>query len=437
MKKIILALVVLIVFVTGGCSLIQRQQQLATGFSLEAQPASFALPRGSLKSAVSQAPISVGNADVFAVMQNIAKDNRAERTITWQSKLPRSSSFLEYREQGHTDILKVKASQNEFVTDQGKKYQHIISINGLKADHSYEYRINDGEDYTAWETFHTDNGVRTKALIFPDSQSVDYGLWARTVRMAWGKNPDAQFFINMGDLVDNGEQYWQWARWLEAVDGMIEKIPLAPISGNHEDYTLDWKMTEPHTYLNLFTLPTNEIEGFNEYFYSYDYGDVHFIVIDTQKDELAEFKPDLFAKELAWAEKDLASTNKPWKVVLMHKHIFNFRVDGSYNDIGNAFMPLFDKYKVDVVFTGHIHSYRRTVPLYEGVAAEKGTIYISTGVAGERLRLNGPAQISLEAAINPQPALPNYLVLETNTGEMKIQAFTQKGDMIDSVVLKK
>ena len=436
MKKIIITLAALIVFVTGGCSLIQRQQ-FASELPIKPPSANLALSGGTLKSAFSQTPIVVGDADAFAVMQNITEDNRTERTITWQSILPRSMSFLEYREQGHSNILKLRATQNDFVTDQGKKHQHIIKIGGLKANTTYEYRVSDGEDYTAWEAFNTDNGIRTKALIFPDSQSVDYGMWARTVKMAWGKNPDAQFFINMGDLVDNGEQYWQWSRWLEAVDGMIEKIPLAPISGNHEDYTLNWKMTEPHTYLNLFTLPTNGIDGFNEYFYSYDYGDVHFTVIDTQKDELAEFKPDLFARQLAWAEKDLASTNKPWKVVLMHKHIFNFRVDGSFNEIGDTFMPLFDKYKVDVVFTGHIHSYRRTLPLYEGAAAEKGTIYISTGAAGERLRANGPAKISLEAATNPQPSLPNYLVLETNTGEMKIQAFTQKGEEMDSVILKK
>ena len=436
MKKILIILAAVIVLVTGGCSLIQRQQ-FSSALSVKSSAANLALSGGTLKAVVSQTPIAVGDADVFAVMQNITKDNRTEKMITWHSKLPRSASFLEYREQGHNDIVKINAKQNEFMTDQGKKYQHIVKINGLKADHTYEYRINDGEDYTAWEIFHTDNGIRTKALIFPDSQSVDYGIWAKTVKMAWEKNPDAQFFINMGDLVDNGQQYWQWARWLEGVEGMIEKIPFAPISGNHEDYTLNWKMTEPHTYLNLFTLPANGIEGFNEYFYSYDYGDVHFTVIDTQKDELAEFKPDLFARELAWAEKDLAATDKHWKVVLMHKHIFNFRVDGSFNEIGDTFMPLFDKYSVDVVFTGHIHSYRRTVPLYEGAAAERGTIYISTGAAGERLRVKGPAQISLEAAVNPQTSLPNYLVLETNVGEMKIQAFTQKGDEIDSVLLKK
>lgn len=95
--------------------------------------------------------------------------------------------LFEYREQGHNDVLKINAKQNEFATDHAEKYQHIIRISGLKGNTTYEYRINDGKDYTAWETFNTDNGIRTKALIFPDSQSVDYGTWARTVKMAWGK----------------------------------------------------------------------------------------------------------------------------------------------------------------------------------------------------------------------------------------------------------
>lgn len=433
MKKTIFFAALILVLI-AGCSFMQRQQQLPAEFSLQTPTASLGV---SLKAAGSQAPIEVGNADVFAVMQNITSDNKTERIITWQSKLPRTDSFLEYRDHGKAAGVKIKATNNEFLTDQGRKYRHIVSVSALQANRTYEYRINDGADYTAWETFQTDNGMNTKALIFPDSQSVDYGLWAKNVKSAWVKNPDAQFVISMGDLVDNGEQYWQWARWLEGAAGMIDKIPIAPISGNHEDYTLNWKMTEPHTYLNIFTLPKNGIEGFDEYFYSYDYGNIHFTVIDTQQDELAELKPDLFAKELAWAEKDLASTNKPWKVVLMHKHIFNFRVDGSFNAIGNTFMPLFDKHKVDVVFTGHIHSYRRTVPIYQGAVAENGTIYISTGVAGERLRVNSPMQINLEAATNPQPNLPNYLVLQTAAGEMKIQAFTQKGEIIDSVTLRK
>ena len=436
MKKYLIIISTIVLFIIGGCAFLQQQQLPAAATLQQPQAATMTLCK-TLKAAWSQTPVSVGDADVQFVMHNINSDNKTSRTISWQSKLPQPSAVLEYRQQRQEEFITVPAQNYEFVTDRGRVYQHVVKLEGLAADTSYEYRVGEREYRTAWETFNTDNGVRTKALIFPDSQSTNYKTWEKTAQTAWKKNPDAQFFINMGDLVDNGQQYWQWERWLDAVGGMIDKIPLAPISGNHEDYTLDWKMTEPHTYLNLFTLPQNGVEGYEEYFYSYDYGDVHFTVLDTQKDELAAFKPDLVAKQLAWAEKDLAATDKPWKVVLMHKHIFSFRVNGVFTDIAEIFMPLFDKYKVDVVFTGHIHSYRRTVPFYEGEPAKTGTIYISTGAAGERLRPNGPPQISIEAAINPQQSLPNYLVLETKGGTMNIQAFTQNGDQIDSVQLKK
>ena len=108
MKKIIVILVALIVLVTGGCSLLQRQQ-FPSALSIKSPSANLALSGGSLKSVGSQTPIAVGDADAFAIMQNITKDNRTERTITWQSKLPRTSSFLEYREQGHGDVVKIKA----------------------------------------------------------------------------------------------------------------------------------------------------------------------------------------------------------------------------------------------------------------------------------------------------------------------------------------
>lgn len=436
MKKRSLIALAIIFFIIAGCAFFQRQELPVAEISLQPQTSSLTLTK-QLKTARSQLPVSVGDADVQFVMHNISKDNKTNRTISWHSSLPQPYAVLEYRDHLQQEFITLPANNYEFMTDQGRKYQHVVKLSGLKPDTSYEYRVGDGDHRTTWETFHTDSGIRTKTLIFPDSQGADYKMWEKTAQTAWKKNPDAQFFINMGDLVDNGQQFWQWARWLDGVSGMIDKIPLAPISGNHEDYTLDWKMTEPHTYLNMFTLPGNGVAGFDEYFYSYDYGDVHFTVLDTQKDELAQFKPDLFARQLAWAEKDLAATDKKWKVVLMHKHIFSFRVNGAFNDIAETFMPLFDKYNVDVVFTGHIHSYRRTVPFYKGEPAEKGTIYISTGAAGERLRINGPPRIAVEAAINPHQSLPNYLVLETNEDIMHIQAFSQNGEKFDSVQLKK
>lgn len=57
----------------------------------------------------------------------------------------------------------------------------------------------------------------------------------------------------MGDLVDNGEHAYQWDAWFDALQGVIERIPVAPLLGNHETYTLDWKVRRPLAYLQLFS----------------------------------------------------------------------------------------------------------------------------------------------------------------------------------------
>ena len=49
--------------------------------------------------------------------------------------------------------------------------------------------------------------------------------------------PGRSFFVNMGDLVDNGEDSSQWNAWFGVVEPMAEKIPVAPLMGNHEPTT--------------------------------------------------------------------------------------------------------------------------------------------------------------------------------------------------------
>mgnify|MGYP000567998395 CR=1 FL=1 len=58
---------------------------------------------------------------------------------------------------------------------------------------------------------------------------------------------------------------------------------------------------------NLFDLPLNGPEGLQKQAYSYDYGDVHFSVIDTQQEELNEWQPELIASQVSWLERDLAA----------------------------------------------------------------------------------------------------------------------------------
>lgn len=98
-------------------------------------------------------------------------------------------------------------------------------------------------------------------------------------------------------------------------------------------YTLDWKMREPRAYLNHFDVPNNGNATFNRRYYSYDYGDVHYVVLDTQlyesthEDNHDTHHPDLYDVQVQWLRQDLASNTKKWTVVLMHRDPFQYAFD--------------------------------------------------------------------------------------------------------------
>ena len=103
----------------------------------------------------------------------------------------------------------------------------------------------------------------------------DYSQWEEIVKNSALRNPRTALYISMGDLVDNGEHAYQWRTWLNSIKPLSANVPLATTLGNHEMYTLDWKMREPYAYLNYFAVPPNGNKIFNRRYYSYDFGDVH------------------------------------------------------------------------------------------------------------------------------------------------------------------
>jgi len=382
-------------------------------------------------------PVYADSADAQYVMQNITADSRTSRTIVWQSRGVIPKSYIEYRMTGNQNSSQIEATNIDFKTDEGVVHKHTAYLSNLKPATKYEYRVGDDKNRTNWFTFTTEaeKVSNYKVLIFPDSQCADYGVWQRLSSAAWERNKDAVFFINMGDLVDNGEQYSQWRAWLRAISGMVSTIPAAPIPGNHEYYTLDWKATPAKLYENLFSLPTNGTEGLPNQTYSYDYGDVHYVVIDTQAEELAAFDNNIYERQVQWLEKDLSKTNKKWKVALLHRSPFDWRASDAPNTIGKSFLPILDKYGVNLVFLAHIHSYSRTVPVKNFAPANKGTVYITTGRSGDKVWEGSPRKTFDEVFYNPLDQ-PNYLTLEVTDNELYVRAVKQDGSIIDEVHIK-
>lgn len=383
--------------------------------------------------------LSTDAVDASNIRQVITADSTTSRTFMWQSDYAEENPVVEYRQAGDDDsLMQLPASSDAFSDDGVTTYIHTAAVSDLKPGTAYEYRVGAGDKRSNWQSFHTAQGHDFKALIFPDSQSSDYSVWAATAQPAWQRNQDAQFFINMGDLVDNGQDHYQWNAWFDVVGDMIARIPVVPLLGNHETYDKDWKVRMPEAYLHLFALPRIDREKYQNQFYSFDYGDVHFVVLNTQSQELADFEPSLDEDEVAWFKEDMAKTTKKWKIVLMHKDPLQYgfanrphpREEG-FSPEGRLWMPLFDQYGVDAVLSAHLHTYRDRGHIRNFQRDESGPLYLITGVAGNVQYPGLWKQHSLDEYVAPQPETDNYMTLEATDDSLTFRSFLPDGQLLE------
>lgn len=379
-----------------------------------------------------------------ALRQIVAADNEHGRTVMWQAETEEAAS-VEYRESGGGAIREVPAKSQRLAGTQGEpdRYIYEVRLTDLEPGGAYEYRTRSGDRVSPWHPLSADDGGPFTALVFPDTQSQDYGVWERIAEAGKKQAPDAEFFINMGDLVDNGQDENQWQAWLGAAEGLFETIPAAPLMGNHEAYSLDWQTARPDRYLAQFALPENGDPSMPELFWSFDWGPVHFAVLNTQMAEISEWYPDLLSRQQAWLEQDLTATDKPWKVVLMHKDPLQYRIASrperkeGFSEEGEAFMPIFDRTGVDAVLSAHLHTYRDRGHIYDFRRDERGPLYILTGVAGDVRYPNLWTDHALDVTVAPQPETDNFMTMEADSHTLTFRAWLPDGTMLDEVTLTK
>ncbi len=366
--------------------------------------------------------------------QIITKDISTSRCIMWQVEEPLKNPVVEVKINGDTKIF--PAIDSSFTDDGKKNFQYTAQI-----ESGEEYRIVDGDATSDWYETEIFSEENFKAIIFPDSQcGGGYDTWGEVARFAFAQNPDAKFFVNVGDIVDNGEDSVQWEDWMAQVENFLPKIPFAPVMGNHETYSREWTIRQPVAYLNYFATPDNGVENFSRRFYSFDCGAAHFAVLDTQWDELNR---EIIAAQKNWLRADLAETDKVWKIIFMHKDVLQYRINGrpdrqeGFSEVGEIFMPEFDALGVDAVFTAHLHTCRNRGRLKNFHADEKGTLYILTGLSGN-VRYNGLwIDHVLDKFVAPQPETDNYLTIEVYDETLTVKCFLPNGELIDETTLKK
>ena len=402
------------------------------------------LLRGVRDTALRQFP---GVFYIERLRQIVAADNAHARALMWEVTSPVDQQMIELRLQGTEDVRRIAAEDARFTDDGTEVYQYTADLDNLTAGNSYQYRITAGDAATDWQPLYTPTvDENYKMLIFPDSQSSDYADWKQLAHLAWARNTDAELFTCMGDLVDNGEDRLQWTEFFVGVKEMQRSIPMVPLMGNHETYNLDWKVRLPEAYLHYFKTPRNGSKEFERYYYSFDYGDAHYIVLCTQQKEIGEFKDGLVEEQLAWIRRDLKAHRKRWNIVFMHKDVLQYRINGRPErtegideDNGRVWMPVFDELGIDIVFTAHLHTYRNRGHIYgfEKTPDAKGPLYILTGVAGNVRYPNLWIDHAFDEVTLPQPETDNYLTMDVSRDAIEIACFLTDGTEMDRVRVTK
>ena len=208
-------------------------------------------------------------------------------------------------------------------------------------------------------------------------------------------------------------------------------------------------MREPYAYLNYFAVPTNGNETFNRRYYSYDFGDVHYVVLDTMlyesnhEDNHDTHHPDLYDVQVQWLRQDLAANMKKWTVVLMHRDPFQYAFnrpganrDVGFNEEGVLFMPIFDEFNVDLVLSAHLHSYRNRGHVRHFERDSSGPLYILTGIAGDARRPKWKEH-PLDVYVAPDRDKNNYMTMTVTPNKLIVKAFLPDGTQLDESVIEK
>ena len=358
--------------------------------------------------------------------QVVTKDSRTSRTLMWQADSA-ENFLLEYK------MLGEEAAHFADVENHEKIYS--CTLKNLKPASLYKFRIISGERATSWRDLRTSGDGKFQMLIFSDSQCEHYEIWRRTAEIAAENFPNAEIFLVNGDLVDNGEADYQWRAFFDSAEKLSDKI-FAPVMGNHECYGVNWFNALPTGYLNQFDLPANNAKHFEKYFYSFDYGAAHFFILNTQFAELDALNPGLQSAQEFWFRRDAANTNRPWKIVFMHKDIYDYAQD-KFNDISERFMDLFDELEIDFVFTGHLHTYRNRGKIFARKKSARGTIYILCGRAGDQKYVEPNSAIDDVVYKNLREEPESFIALNVDATEINLICRTVDGKILDEFTITK
>lgn len=290
-------------------------------------------------------------------------------------------------------------------------FTHDVLLTKLKPNTRYYYQFGAGSSWSKVHSFETPLLIGNRDP-FKFITYGDMGIYApaapeiASLVLKEVKN-GAKLVLHQGDLSYAGGYAYLWDQWLSLIEPISARVPYMIGIGNHDQSHLIGGNKDPSNvegngfhpswgnYLDdsggecgvpayyRFHMPDS---GNAVWWYSFDYGMVHFVMISTEHNFIAG------SKQYQWLENDLALVDRsitPWIILAGHRPMY---CSGNYPSdyqvslyMQQALEDLFHKYKVNLGLYGHYHSYERTCKVYKQKCSGDGMVHIVVGTGGVSL----------------------------------------------------
>lgn len=402
---------------------------------------------------------------------NPTDDNASSVTINWFTKYSVTGTDIEIVKKSESFTGKATTGTNIKAVTQDAVYsapgydvgkysilpyeedvvQHTITVSGLEADTEYKFRIGDFTkgftDEGSFKTAPDENGGFTFIHISDTDGYIPshFENFSNVLNSADELYPDYSFMLHTGSFTAAPENDNEWSFAIGGNENHFKNklsVMAAGDCDNEGEYSL------------LKYFPVNSIpEQLSDSgaYYSYDYGNAHFIILNTN----ALASGGTLSKEQSlWLEDDLKNSNKTWNIVAMHTNTYTSNGSETLN---KQLSSLMEDYDIDLILQGGENAYARTQLIANGKAVKadtkpvevngvsyttytdaKGTVTIISGGAGHNFSDTNPEN-KLFATTNAS-SLPTFSAISINGNMLTVDTYAVDGSdaiKIDSFAIEK
>ena len=285
-------------------------------------------------------------------------------------------------------------------TDNTSTTEHEIRLTGMNPDTKYYYSIGtatqqvEGDANNFFTTAPASNTTRKlRIAAFGDCGRNDNNFQSGSLsayRNYVGESP-AEIMLLLGDnAYSNGTDTEYQSNFFNVYSGNILKNHvLFPAPGNHDYAQSSARQADKNIpYYSMFTVPANAecggVASGTEAFYSYNWGNIHFLSLDSYGTETANAYRlwDTLGPQVTWIKQDLEANSAKWTVAYWHHPPYTM---GSHNSdtesdlvrMRQNFIRILERYGVDLILCGHSHDYERSY-LLSGYYGNEASFDVNT-----------------------------------------------------------